>query len=108
MERSRRENEKFGDERQQRKWQLVSVCGLAGAILAAFVLEILFCCIGYDSIMIQALNLVSTTACGAMLCCMAVVAKRGKKLLITLACIEIVAVLLIWVLFALSLAGIEI
>lgn len=108
LERSRRENEKYGDERQQKKWQWVVVCGYAGALFTVFVLEILFIVLGYDALYVQALNLIALTACSAMVCCMAVVAKRLKKVFIALACIDVVAILLVWVFFALQLAGIQI
>ncbi len=108
LERSRKENEKYGDERQQKKWQLVSVCGFSGALFASIVLEILFMALGYDSHLVQAINLIPITACGAMVCCMAFVSKRLKKVFISLACMEIAAVLLVWVFFVLNLVGIEI
>ena len=108
LERSRKENQKNGDEREQARWQFVSVCGYAGALLAAIVLMILFYAKDFDGIVIQGINLIFATAGGAMLCCTAIVAKRNKKLFLTLAIVEILACIMLWVFFALELAGINI
>ena len=109
LEKSRRENEKNGDEREQAKWKWTVWSGYLAMILAVFVLVV--CCVVFHKgeALLYPLFALTGTGMSAQTTCQAVIMKKGKGKTVSIVCavLLIAATVALWVLFALSLAGIE-
>ncbi len=110
LERSRKENEKSGDEREQAKWKWVTYCGYLATIITVVVIEFCYILLRQDEVFFYPIYVLLGTSMSAQTTCQAVVMKKGRGKTISIVCavLLIAVTVALWVLFALSLAGIEV
>ncbi len=109
LERSRKENEKNGDEREQTKWKWVTYSGYLAMIITVVVIEFCYILLHRAEEFFYPVYVLLGTAMSAQTTCQAVVMKKGRGKTISIVCavLLIAVTIALWVLFALSLAGIE-
>ena len=109
LARSRRENEKNGDEREQTKRKWVTYSGYLAIIITVAVIEFCYIMLHQGEAFFYPLNVLLGTSMSAQTTCQAIVMKKGRGKTISIVCavLLIAATIALWVLFALSLAGIE-
>ena len=109
LARSRKENEKNGDEREQAKWKWVTYSGYLAMIITVVVIEFCYILLHQAEPFFYPIYVLLGTGMSAQTTCQAVVMKkgRGKTISVVCAALLIAVTIALWVLFALSLAGIE-
>ncbi len=109
LERSRKENEKNGDEREQAKWKWVTYSGYLATVIAIVILMWCYILLHKAEEFFYPLYVLLGTGMSAQTTCQAIVMKKGKGKTISIVCavLLIAVTIAMWVLFALSLAGIE-
>ena len=109
LARSRKENEKNGDEREQTKWKWVTYSGYLAMIITVVVIEFCYILRQQAEPFFYPIYVLLGTGMSAQTTCQAVVMKkgRGKTISVVCAALLIAVTIALWVLFALSLAGIE-
>ena len=110
LARSRKENEKSGDEREQAKWKWVTYSGYLATIITVVVIEFCYILLRQDEVFFYPIYVLLGTSMSAQTTCQAVVMKKGRGKTISIVCavLLIAVTVALWVLFALSLAGIEV
>ncbi len=110
LARSRKENEKAGDEREQAKWKWVTYVGYLATIITVVIIEFCYILLHQDEAFFYPIYVLLGTSMSAQTTCQAVVMKKGRGKTISIVCavLLIAVTIALWVLFALSLAGIEI
>ena len=109
LARSRKENEKNGDEREQTKWKWVTYSGYLAMIITVVVIEFCYILFHQAEPFFYPIYVLLGTGMSAQTTCQAVVMKKGRGKTISIVCavVLIAVTIALWVLFALSLAGIE-
>ncbi len=109
LARSRKENEKNGDEREQTKWKWVTYSGYLAMIITVVVIEFCYILLHQAEPFFYPIYVLLGTGMSAQTTCQAVVMKKGRGKTISVVCavLLIAVTIALWVLFALSLAGIE-
>ena len=109
LERSRKENEKNGDEREQTKWKWVTYSGYLATIITVVVIEFCYILLRQDEVFFYPIYVLLGTSMSAQTTCQAVVMKKGRGKTISIVCavLLIAVTIALWVLFILSLFGIE-
>ena len=109
LARSRKENEKNGDEREQTKWKWVTYSGYLAMIITVVVIEFCYILLHQAEPFFYPIYVLLGTGMSAQTTCQAVVMKKGRGKTISIVCavVLIAVTIALWVLFALSLAGIE-
>ena len=109
LARSRKENEKNGDEREQAKWKWVTYSGYLAMIITVVVIEFCYILLHQAEPFFYPIYVLLGTGMSAQTTCQAVVMKKGRGKTISIVCavVLIAVTIALWVLFALSLAGIE-
>ena len=110
LARSRKENEKSGDEREQAKWKWVTYSGYLATIITVVVIEFCYILLRQDEVFFYPIYVLLGTSMSAQTTCQAVVMKKGRGKTISIVCAVLLIAITVafWVLFALSLAGIEV
>ncbi len=108
LARSRKENEKSGDEREQAKWKWVTYCGYLATVIAIVIILFCYILLHKGEEFFYPIYVLLGTSMSAQTTCQAVVMKKGKGKTITTVCAALLipVTIAMWVLFALSLAGI--
>ena len=109
LARSRKENEKNGDEREQARWKWVTYSGYLATIITVVVIEFCYILLHQGEAFFYPIYVLLGTSMSAQTTCQAVVMKKGKGKIISIVCavLLIAVTIALWVLFALSLVGIE-
>ncbi len=109
LARSRKENAKSGDEREQAKWKWVTYSGYLAMIITVVVIEFCYILLHRGEAFFYPIYVLLGTSMSAQTTCQAVVMKKGRGKTISIVCavLLIAVTIALWVLFALSLAGIE-
>ena len=109
LARSRKENERSGDEREQARWKWVTYSGYLATIITVVAIEFCYILLHRAQEFFYPIYVLLGTSMSAQTTCQAVVMKKGKGKTISIVCaaVLIVVTIALWVLFALSLAGIE-
>ena len=109
LARSRKENEKNGDEREQTRWKWVTYSGYLATLITVVVIEFCYILLHQDEAFFYPIYVLLGTSMSAQTTCQAIVMKKGKGKTISIVCavLLIAVTIALWVLFALSLAGIK-